>query len=83
MLAPAPPLRNYERGWASVDTRAVPESYRHHVRRDEIMPIFQAGPATDAEVKNSLQLFGTYVIPRFKTTERQAQTAAASPTVHG
>jgi alkanesulfonate monooxygenase SsuD/methylene tetrahydromethanopterin reductase-like flavin-dependent oxidoreductase (luciferase family) len=101
-------LRNYERGWAGVNTKDVPDSYRYHVRRfewdpqmrkgvspeevlstgrfcvgtpdecievvenyerigaDEIMPIFQAGPATDAEVKNSLRLFGKYVIPHFK-----------------
>src|SRR6266567_1753014 len=115
-------LRNYERGWAGVDTKNVPDSYRHHVRRmewdpqmrkgvspeevlstgrfcvgtpdecievvetyerigaDEIMPIFQAGPATDAEVKNSLRLFGKYVIPHFKAKERRAQAAAASAT---
>jgi hypothetical protein len=34
------------------------------------MPIFQAGPATDAEVKNSLRLFGKYVIPHFKNEGR-------------
>lgn len=45
---------------------------------DEIMPIFQAGPATDAEVKNSLRLFGKYVIPHFKEKERRAQAAAAA-----
>ena len=50
---------------------------------DEIMPIFQAGPATDAEVKNSLRLFGKYVIPHFKAKERQAQTAPASAAAHG
>jgi alkanesulfonate monooxygenase SsuD/methylene tetrahydromethanopterin reductase-like flavin-dependent oxidoreductase (luciferase family) len=113
-------LRNYERGWQGVDTSAVPEDYKHHVRRfewdpqmrkgtspeevlstgrfcvgtpddcievienyerigaDEIMPIFQAGPATDAEVKNSLRLFGKYVIPHFKAKEQRAQTASAS-----
>jgi len=49
---------------------------------DEIMPIFQAGPATDAEVKNSLRLFGKYVIPHFKTKESRAQAAAASATAH-
>ncbi len=112
-------LRNYERGWAGVDTKNVPESYRHHVRRfewdpqmrqgvsaeevlstgrfcvgtpdecievaenyekmgaDQIMPIFQAGPATDAEVKNSLRLFGKYVIPHFKDKERRNRPAVA------
>jgi hypothetical protein len=45
---------------------------------DETMPIFQAGPATDAEVKNSLRLFGKYVIPHFKAKARQAEPAAAS-----
>jgi alkanesulfonate monooxygenase SsuD/methylene tetrahydromethanopterin reductase-like flavin-dependent oxidoreductase (luciferase family) len=35
----------------------------------EIMPIFQAGPATHAEVMNSLRLFGTYVIPHFRAKE--------------
>ena len=45
---------------------------------DEIMPIFQAGPATDAEVKNSLRLFGKYVIPHFKAKERGAQAAKPS-----
>lgn len=116
-------LRNYERGWAGVDTKNVPESYRHHVRRfewdpqmrkgvtpeevlssgrfcvgtpdecievvenyerigaDELMPIFQAGPTTDAEVKNSLRLFGKYVIPHFKAKERHNQAAAATATV--
>jgi alkanesulfonate monooxygenase SsuD/methylene tetrahydromethanopterin reductase-like flavin-dependent oxidoreductase (luciferase family) len=113
-------LRNYERGWAGVDTTNVPEDYRHHVRRfewdpqmrqgvspeevlstgrfcvgtpdqcievienyerigaDEIMPIFQAGPATDEEVKNSLRLFGKYVIPHFKEKEKRNQAAAGS-----
>jgi hypothetical protein len=42
------------------------------------MPIFQAGPATDAEVKNSLRLFGKYVIPHFKAKERQPQAAPAA-----
>jgi alkanesulfonate monooxygenase SsuD/methylene tetrahydromethanopterin reductase-like flavin-dependent oxidoreductase (luciferase family) len=36
----------------------------------EIMPIFQAGPATHAEVMNSLRLFGTYVIPHFRAKEK-------------
>ena len=43
----------------------VVENYER-MGADEIMPIFQAGPATDAEVKNSLRLFGKYVIPHFK-----------------
>jgi hypothetical protein len=42
------------------------------------MPIFQAGPATDAEVKNSLRLFGKYVIPHFREKERQAQTPSST-----
>lgn len=113
-------LRNYSRGWDGVDTKNVPNDYRHHVRRvewdpqmrqgvspqevlssgrfcvgtpddcievienyerigaDEIMPIFQAGPATDAEVKNSLRLFGKYVIPHFKDKERRAQAASVT-----
>jgi hypothetical protein len=45
---------------------------------NEIMPIFQAGPATDAEVKNSLRLFGKYVIPHFKAKERHTQAARPS-----
>jgi alkanesulfonate monooxygenase SsuD/methylene tetrahydromethanopterin reductase-like flavin-dependent oxidoreductase (luciferase family) len=59
----------------------VVENYER-MGADEIMPIFQAGPATDAEVKNSLRLFGKYIIPHFKAKERQTQTAAASPTAH-
>ena len=43
--------------------------------------IFQAGPATDAEVKNSLRLFGKYVIPHFKAKERGAQAARPSAAV--
>ena len=45
---------------------------------DEITPIFQAGPATGAEVKNSLRLFGKYVIPHFKEKKKRAQAAAAA-----
>ena len=37
------------------------------------MLIFQAGPATHAEVKNSLRLFGKYVIPHFKAKEHQSR----------
>src|SRR4029453_2888068 len=59
----------------------VVEKYER-IGADEIMPIFQAGRATDAEVKNSLRLFGKYVIPHFKAKERRAQTASASATVH-
>lgn len=33
---------------------------------NQIMPVFQAEPATDDEVKNSLGLFGKYVIPHLK-----------------
>jgi len=55
----------------------VIENYER-VGADEIMPIFQAGPATDAEVKNSLRLFGKYVIPHFKEKEKRAQAAAAA-----
>ena len=59
----------------------VVENYER-IEADEIMPIFQAGPATDAEVKNSLRLFGKYVIPHFKAKESRAQAAAASATAH-
>ena len=59
------------------DCIGVIENYER-IGADEIMPIFQAGPATDAEVKNSLRLFGKYVIPHFKEKERRAQTAGAS-----
>lgn len=45
---------------------------------DEIMPIFQAGPATHEEVLNSLRLFGKYVIPHFKEKKRRAQAATAA-----
>ena len=55
----------------------VVENYER-IGADQIMPIFQAGPATDAEVKNSLRLFGKYVIPHFKEKEKRAQAAAAS-----
>lgn len=55
----------------------VIENYER-IGADQIMPIFQAGPATDAEVKNSLRLFGKYVIPHFKEKDRRAQAAAAS-----
>jgi hypothetical protein len=43
----------------------------------EIMPIFQAGPATHAEVMNSLRLFGRYVIPHFRAKDK-GQPARAS-----
>jgi alkanesulfonate monooxygenase SsuD/methylene tetrahydromethanopterin reductase-like flavin-dependent oxidoreductase (luciferase family) len=59
------------------DCIEVIENYER-IGADEIMPIFQAGPATDAEVKNSLRLFGKYVIPHFKEKERRAQTAGAA-----
>ena len=113
-------LSNYERGWSGVDTKTVPDSYRHHVSRmewdpqmrkgvsvedalssgrycvgtpdecidvienyerigaDQIMPIFQAGPATDAEVKNSLRLFGKYVIPHFRDKEKRNRPATTT-----
>ena len=59
------------------DCIEVIENYER-IGADEIMPIFQAGPATDAEVKNSLRLFGKYVIPHFKEKEKRAQTAGAA-----
>ena len=55
----------------------VIENYER-IGADEIMPIFQAGPATDAEVKNSIRLFGKYVIPHFKEKERRAQATAGA-----
>ena len=55
----------------------VIENYER-IGADEIMPIFQAGPATDAEVKNSLRLFGKYVIPHFKAKEKQAKAATST-----
>ena len=55
----------------------VIENYER-IGADEIMPIFQAGPATDAEVKNSIRLFGKYVIPHFKEKERRVQAGAAT-----
>ena len=36
---------------------------------DEIMPIFQAGHATNDEVMNSIRLFGEHVIPHFRRKE--------------
>ena len=42
---------------------------------DEIMPIFQAGRATHAEIMNSIRLFGKYVIPHFKEKEKRNQQA--------
>jgi alkanesulfonate monooxygenase SsuD/methylene tetrahydromethanopterin reductase-like flavin-dependent oxidoreductase (luciferase family) len=46
---------------------------------NEIMPIFQAGPATNAEVMNSLRLFGKYVIPHFRAkAKREAPGAVQS-----
>ena len=55
----------------------VVENYER-IGVDEIMPIFQAGPATHQEVLNSLGLFGRYVIPHFKEKERRAQAATAA-----
>jgi alkanesulfonate monooxygenase SsuD/methylene tetrahydromethanopterin reductase-like flavin-dependent oxidoreductase (luciferase family) len=46
----------------------------------EIMPIFQAGPATNAEVMNSLRLFGKYVIPHFRAKGNGEKTAEAALT---
>ena len=60
----------------------VIENYER-IGADEIMPIFQAGPATDAEVKNSIRLFGKYVIPHFKEKERRAQAAAGAAAADG
>ena len=60
----------------------VIENYER-IGADEIMPIFQAGPATDAEVKNSIRLFGKYVIPHFKEKERRVQAAAGAATDDG
>ena len=54
----------------------VIENYER-IGADQIMPIFQAGPATDAEVKNSLRLFGKYVIPHFREREREARASTA------
>ena len=55
----------------------VVENYER-IGVDEIMPIFQAGPATHQEVLNSLRLFGKYVIPHFKEKDRRAQAATAA-----
>ena len=55
----------------------VVENYER-IGADEIMPIFQAGPATHQEVLNSLRLFGKYVIPHFKEKERRDQAAATA-----
>jgi alkanesulfonate monooxygenase SsuD/methylene tetrahydromethanopterin reductase-like flavin-dependent oxidoreductase (luciferase family) len=55
----------------------VVENYER-IGADEIMPIFQAGPATHQEVLNSLRLFGKYVIPHFKEKERRSRAAAVS-----
>jgi alkanesulfonate monooxygenase SsuD/methylene tetrahydromethanopterin reductase-like flavin-dependent oxidoreductase (luciferase family) len=44
----------------------------------EIMPIFQAGPATHAEVMNSLRLFGKYVIPHFRAEAKGAKVPEAT-----
>lgn len=57
----------------------VVENYER-IGADEIMPIFQAGPATNQEVMNSLRLFGKYVIPHFKEKERRTRAAAAAAT---
>ena len=43
---------------------------------DEIMPIFQAGRATQQEVMNSIRLFGKYVIPHFQEKEKRAKDRA-------
>jgi alkanesulfonate monooxygenase SsuD/methylene tetrahydromethanopterin reductase-like flavin-dependent oxidoreductase (luciferase family) len=53
----------------------VLENYER-IGADEVMPIFQAGPATHAEVMNSIRLFGRYVIPHFRERERRARAAA-------
>ncbi len=47
---------------------------------DEIMPLFQVGPVSHAEVMESLRLFGKYVIPHFKDKARKdkARKAAAA-----
>ncbi len=45
---------------------------------DEIMPLFQVGPATNQEVMESLRLFGKYVIPHFQQKAKQAEAVAAS-----
>ena len=55
----------------------VVENYER-IGVDEIMPIFQAGPATHQEVLTSLRLFGKYFIPHFKEKERRAQAATAA-----
>ena len=47
----------------------------------EIMPIFQAGPATNAEVMNSLRLFGKYVIPHFRAKDNRGKDRRGSPDV--
>ncbi len=47
---------------------------------DEVMPIFQAGYATQADVMNSIRLFGKYVIPHFQEKEKRRQTLVAQPT---
>ena len=45
---------------------------------DEIMPIFQAGYATNEEVMNSIRLFGKYVIPHFREKEKRAAAAKST-----
>ena len=45
---------------------------------DEIMPIFQAGYATNEEVMNSIRLFGKYVIPHFREKDKRQQAAEQS-----
>ncbi|MFQ6030584.1 MAG: LLM class flavin-dependent oxidoreductase [Dehalococcoidia bacterium] len=45
---------------------------------DEIMPLFQVGPATHEEVVNSLDLFGKYIIPHFQEKAKKSQAAAAT-----
>ena len=43
---------------------------------DEIMPLFQVGPVTHAEVMETLRLFGKYIIPHFKEKARRDALAA-------
>ena len=60
----------------------VVENYER-IGADEIMPIFQAGPATHQAVLNSLRLFGKYVIPHFMEKKRRDQAAAAAAADNG
>ncbi|HCL25174.1 MAG TPA: hypothetical protein DHW65_02350 [Dehalococcoidia bacterium] len=43
---------------------------------DEIMPLFQIGPMEDSEVKETLRLFGKYVIPHLDKTEQADNVTA-------